>query len=401
MRVYYTEDLTGRKFGMLTVIKRDVGNDYIYCNGTRRKSRWICKCQCGSVISAIGDDLKRGKTWCCGCKYTGKFKDLTGQRFGKLTVLKMSDEYRISPKYQKRQYLWICKCDCGNITTVTSHSLRSGHTTSCGCNIIEAATKHGKYGTRIYNIYLKMCARCRNSNVHEYENYGGKGIKVCDEWSGENGFINFYNWAIANGYNDKLTIDRIDPNKDYCPKNCRWTDYTAQANNRKSNIYMEYNGETHTLAEWAIITGIPYLILHNRHVDKHLDSYKIIYPGNKFIEISNSSGESHSLEDWSHITGISHDTLYNRIILNGWNIDRALSTPEIDPNRLISYDGTAMNCRNWDIARGFAPGTTLQRLNSGLSIEASLSIPTIDNDGNKNPINAIYFVDDNGNPIKE
>lgn len=114
--------------------------------------------------------------------------------------------------------------------------------------------KHGKRHTRIYDIWRSMRQRCYNPNTNRYKNYGGKGIKVCDEW--RESFEAFYEWAMANGYADNLTIDRKDTNGNYEPNNCRWVTMKEQQNNRLNNHLETYNGETHTIAEWSEITGI-------------------------------------------------------------------------------------------------------------------------------------------------
>lgn len=114
--------------------------------------------------------------------------------------------------------------------------------------------KHGMRNTRIYNIWRSMNQRCSNPNTINYHRYGGRGIKVCDEW--KNDFLAFADWALANGYADNLTIDRKDVNGNYEPSNCRWSTTKEQQNNKRSNRIVEWNGASHTLGEWSEITGI-------------------------------------------------------------------------------------------------------------------------------------------------
>lgn len=180
------------------------------------------------------------------------FQDLTGKKFNKLTVLELYST--------KKSVIWKCQCDCGNITYVAGEHLKDGHTKSCGCNKTDLkkeknpAYKHGLRHSRIYEIFVNMKTRCYNSNNPRYKNYGGRGIKICDEWL--NDFMSFYNWAMANGYKDSLTIDRIDVNGNYEPNNCRWADWKTQQNNRNNNFVVEYNGIKHTLQEWSEILPI-------------------------------------------------------------------------------------------------------------------------------------------------
>ena len=119
-----------------------------------------------------------------------------------------------------------------------------------------------------------MKARCYNPNRKRYVDYGGRGITVCDEW--KNDVKAFYDWAMANGYSDDLTIDRIDTNGNYCPENCRWVGQDVQGNNKTDNILVERNGETHTIGEWANITGIRYATLYNRIVKLHWTAEKAL-----------------------------------------------------------------------------------------------------------------------------
>jgi len=128
--------------------------------------------------------------------------------------------------------------------------------------------------TRIYSIYKGMKDRCRYKTNDNYERYGGRGIRVCEEWLAD--YMNFYNWAINNGYKEGLTLDRIDPNKNYEPDNCRWATYKEQANNTRRNNYITYNNKTHTLTEWSEILGIKRSTLSNRIVTKKWDIKKAL-----------------------------------------------------------------------------------------------------------------------------
>lgn len=185
-----------------------------------------------------------------------KFCDLTGKRFGRLTVIK---RVYINGNHNTH---WLCKCDCGNETVVESNHLKRGDTKSCGCLTKKRSTTHGFSKTRLYSIYYKMKERTINEHDTAYQYYGGRGIKVCDEWI--NDFKAFYEWAIDNGYKDGLTIDRIDTNGNYEPSNCRWSTRKEQANNRRTNKNISYNGETHNLKQWSEKLGINYGTLKAR-----------------------------------------------------------------------------------------------------------------------------------------
>ena len=175
------------------------------------------------------------------------FKDRTGNKYGKLTC---------TDKFERRgkHIYWLCKCECGNETWVCAQNLVNSK--SCGCNNKTSHTIHGMSHTRIHETWNHMIQRCRNENHKFYKYYGGRGITVCEEWKGTEGFMRFYEWAMSNGYQENLTLDRIDNDKGYSPENCRWVEWSVQANNKRGNVYYEYNGEKHTISEWARIRGI-------------------------------------------------------------------------------------------------------------------------------------------------
>ena len=188
-------------------------------------------------------------------------KDLRGRKFGRLTVL--NDE----PIRIKGQTYWNCKCICGNTGYIFAGNLTKEKIRSCGCMLVEhrknlykyaikTNKKYPKSAKRLYTIYKDMKKRCFNQNEINYKNYGGRGITICEEWLKD--FMNFYNWAIVNGYKDNLTIDRIDDNGNYKPSNCRWVTMKVQSNNTRRNNYFTINGQTKTIAEWADYYKKPY-----------------------------------------------------------------------------------------------------------------------------------------------
>ena len=162
--------------------------------------------------------------------------DLTEKRFGRLTVIKRVGTKNDSP-------LWLCECECGNSAEINTRSLSTGNTKSCGCIHSEQLAKrnyenriHGDVDSRLYGIWHGMKQRCYDSNRKDYENYGGRGITVCDEWKED--YSAFQKWALGNGYNYnadymKCTLDRVKVNGPYAPWNCRWVDAKTQANNRR------------------------------------------------------------------------------------------------------------------------------------------------------------------------
>lgn len=205
-----------------------------------------------------------------------KAAELKGQTFNRLLVIKRVE----NNKWGQAQ--WLCKCNCKKQVTiiVSTSKLKSGHTQSCGClweeAVEESRITHNLSKEPIYYVWNTMKARCYNPKNKSYKDYGGRGIKVCEEW--KNNFKDFYSWAISKNYSKGLTIDRINVNGDYCPENCKLSTQKEQGNNKRNNHYLEFNNQSHTISEWA------------------------------------------------DITGLKRDTLKRRIYL-GWSVERALTTP--------------------------------------------------------------------------
>lgn len=214
-----------------------------------------------------------------------KFIDLTGEKFGRLTVIKRVESH-IEPSGGRRT-MWLCKCTCGNTKIIGARELTRGYTKSCGClhneKTKQRTTKHGKINTRIYKIWLSMKQRCLRPSNPYYENYGARGIKVCDRWLD---FENFYNDMYKSyvkhikefGEKD-TTLDRIDVNGNYEPNNCRWATFKEQQNNRTNNHYIYYKGENLTISQLS----------EKYNIDQHV--------------------------------------FRSRIILMNWSIEKALNTP--------------------------------------------------------------------------
>lgn len=171
--------------------------------------------------------------------------DRTGLRYGRLTVLSQAE------RTEKGHTQWLCRCDCGNTKIIPTYNLT--RIQSCGCYRDEVFkrdhVKHGMCNTKLYRVWSSMKARCKNPNSQEWHRYGGRGITVCEEWKA--GYENFFKWAMANGYKEGLTLDRIDNDKGYSPDNCRWATYEEQLNNTSKNLFIEYNGTFKTATQLA------------------------------------------------------------------------------------------------------------------------------------------------------
>lgn len=290
-----------------------------------------------------------------------------GDKFGRLTVIGFAGHSRT--KSGKSKLLVKCKCSCGNVVITPSSNLTTGDTKSCGCYHLDKAKeictgntfgyKHGGtiYNHRLYAVYTTMHQRCENPNCDYYDRYGGRGIYVCKEWSGENGFSNFREWAMNNGYNPdatkgECTINRIDNDGPYSPDNCEWVNRTAQMNNTSANRYLTYNGETYTVTEWANKLGINFSTIENRLCNGWSVEKTLSTPAEKNITYINYNGDNYSVAEWCYIFGIAQSTISTRIKKYGMD----------DPHKILLY-------------------------NNGYK--------------NQTPVNTIYFVDENERPINQ
>lgn len=181
-----------------------------------------------------------------------KFQDLTGARFGRLQVIDQAGS-------NSSGVIWNVVCDCGTTKTVEGRALRKGATKSCGCwardraatVLAEVKTKHGMVRTGTYQSWLSMRQRCNYAKHAAYHRYGGRGIKICDRWNDFEAFL------IDMGERPEgMTLDRIDVDGDYTPENCRWATHKQQVNNRRSNRFIEHDGQVLSVAQWAEKTGL-------------------------------------------------------------------------------------------------------------------------------------------------
>jgi len=186
-----------------------------------------------------------------------KLINLSGRKFGRLTAIKDAG------RDTRGRVLWSCECDCGKEAIVLAERLRNGDTKSCGCLHTERAYQinrtHGLYRdiaggrSKLYLVWMEMKQRCINPNNKSYQNYGGRGIRICNEWMN---YQAFHDWAMSIGYKEGLSIDRIDNDGDYKPSNCRWVSRYIQSRNTRKNRMLTFNGVMHPLVAWAEIIGI-------------------------------------------------------------------------------------------------------------------------------------------------
>lgn len=204
------------------------------------KTFFNCKCDCGADVVVVGANLSNGHTKSCGCitstrlknKIDNHRKTIVGEKFGRLRVVSLG------PIINKSAY-YNCVCDCGKKTTKLGTTLTRSNTTSCGCyakEILRDRMKtHGLSNHRLYRTWASMIQRCYNPNFGPYRYYGEREVEVCEEWRAD--FMNFYNWAMENGYQPDLTIERVDNNGNYGPSNCKWATMNEQARNKRTTRF--------------------------------------------------------------------------------------------------------------------------------------------------------------------
>lgn len=248
------KNIIGRKFGKLTVVEKEVSLG-------KKKYQYSCLCDCGNVISVARSNLVTGNTKSCGCIIQEIAKeriiDMTGKRFGRLEVIEMV------PRIGKEIIKWKCLCSCGNIHIVSRLDLTSGDVKSCGCLKRERdqtfSKTHGLSREGIYGVWCNMKSRCYNKSSQDYPYYGGRGIFIVNEW---HDFKKFYDDMHPRP--EGATIERIDNNGPYCKTNCRWATRVDQANNKRNNLLITFDGKTKTLAQWSKDTGIKSHTLRSR-----------------------------------------------------------------------------------------------------------------------------------------
>ena len=229
----------------------------------------------------------------------GQMKDYTGLRFGRLVVTGRSEK-----KGSNGDAYWECRCDCGNSKTVSMTALNRGYTKSCGCLKRELLQNNRHKDRRLYQVWQDMKQRCFNPRNKFYHRYGGRGITVCSEWLED--YDVFYNWAMQNGYQRGLQIDRINGDGNYEPSNCRWATPKVNTDNRDATKMLTYNGKTQSLTDWSRETGVPLTTIRQR-LSRGLSEGEILGE-NKHPPITITyNGETKTLVDWCRALDLPYD----------------------------------------------------------------------------------------------
>lgn len=250
----------------------------------------------------------------------GKYNDnkWIGQRFGKLTVIKPE---HVVLSNGGQEWHWLCRCDCGTEKIVKPFRALNGRQVSCGCyrkeNAGKASITHGESHTKLHNTWLGMRRRCEKPSDSAYSRYGGRGIKVCDEWQD---YSVFAAWARENGYSESLSIERKDVNSGYAPDNCTWIPQPKQARNRTTTFRVTYRGKEMSLAEASELAGLPYKQVHYRIKRRG-------WPVEKALSVP--IRESGMLRERCERAGVNYRTVTNRIYSLGWTEERAINTPTL------------------------------------------------------------------------
>ena len=217
------ENLIHKKYGQLMILKA--------WRNERSEIYVQVRCNCGNETITRYRNLTSGKTSTCGKCIKINLDNLIGQKFNHLTIISA---------YRKKGRIFVkAKCDCGIIKEYNYSSIKSNHTKSCGC-----INKLSYVSKRLYHIWKHMMERCYKENDSRYKDWGGRGIQVCNEWQD---YFNFEKWALDNGYQENLSIDRINNNKNYCPENCRWTTTKEQNRNKRNSIRINFHGRNESL----------------------------------------------------------------------------------------------------------------------------------------------------------
>ena len=319
-----------------------------------------------------------------------QYDDISGKIFGRLTAINRGeDKIWITNGKQRRVVAWNCRCVCGNDVVVAYYDLIKGSVKSCGCLRREKTAINGrgckthgytsqnaeKWKRSLYNIWSGIKQRCHNPNQTGYEYYGGKGITYSKEWED---FESFKEWALENGFKEGLTIDRIDVNGNYEPDNCRWVTWEIQGNNKTDNTRIKIGDENHTISEWGKITGtkkfnIGYRYRSGVHTDEEILTNEYLRDLRK--KNISYNGESHSIREWAKIKGLTYSAI-NWRLKNGWSVESALNTPiKKREQKKIEIDGESHTIEEWSRINNIGITTIYERLQLGWSETDAVKTP--------------------------
>lgn len=233
-----------------------------------------------------------------------------------------------------------------------------------------AKRTHGLSRTKIYKRWKTIKDRCYREKNNYYKHYGGRGIKMCQEWLDD--FMNFYNWAMANGYQDGLTIERIDVNGDYCPENCKWITLEEQALNKTNTRYLTYNGETKTLKEWEEETNLP---IRSRLNEGMSIEEAFERPKREHLQVT-YKGKTQLITDWCKELNLNVHTVCGRIFDCGWTPEKAFEEPIKTSAHYLTYKGETKSLMEWAKQFNIKPVTLSARLfRYGYTVEEALEKP--------------------------
>ena len=302
-----------------------------------QKVKWLCVCpECGENFIAIGNSLVSNRVKRCPKCSKKKHAEiiteaihnkadryakekLIGKKYGSLEIIKRTDK-----KDKNGKCLYECYCSlCGQTSLFALQNLRRRKT--CGC--VKPHVKHGLRNHRLYHTWMGMKTRCYNPNSPEYKNYGGRGISICSKWFSD--FKVFYDWALSNGYEDALTIERINVNGNYEPSNCTWIPMSEQSNNTRRNNRFTYKGETLNIAQWTKKYNVGRHIIEEGVRNNNLEA-AIKKERRKFTKRNITylyKGEYLSLKEICRKENVKYTLVCDRIYRLNWELERALITP--------------------------------------------------------------------------
>lgn len=339
-------NIAGKVFGKLKVIARNPENN------KWGQSRWDCQCDCGNVSTKDYNHLVSGRTKSCGLCPTATV-DIAGNRYGKLIVKCLHSE-----RTDDGRVRWVCACDCGGEKITRGDHLKDGLVTSCGC-VLEY---HGMSHSLEYKVWDAMRQRCSNPKNSHYDNYGGRGITVCDEWM--QSFEAFYR-DMGPRPSPRHTIDREDNDGNYEPGNCRWITQKEQTNNTRRNLNFTYKGETKTLKEWSETLGFNYHNVKYRIHNGMLFEVAIEIDTITKDGLLTLNGVTKTILQWCTERLVTF-VLFRQRVNGGWTFEESL-TP-IGSSR-IRFDGEEKSLAEWCDMLGLDEQVVCLRILRGESFE--------------------------------